>query len=122
MDKIMISGLRVFAHHGVLPSEQRTGQPFILDIVMHADLSEACATDNLALTINYSEVARITTKVMCENTYNLIEAAAAAVCDSLLAEFPPIETVEVTIKKPRAPVSSDIEYAAVCITRHRARN
>lgn len=32
MDKIIIRGLKVFAHHGVNPEETATGQQFLVDV------------------------------------------------------------------------------------------
>ena len=41
MDTIHIKGLRLFAYHGVNPEEKRDGQTFLLDIQLHAGLSQA---------------------------------------------------------------------------------
>ena len=54
MDKITISGLDIFAYHGVNPEEKRYGQHFLLDITLEADLSRARHSDNLADTVNYA--------------------------------------------------------------------
>ena len=56
---------------------------------------------------------------MTENTYNLIERAAQAVCNAILIRFPQAAEVEVTLYKPSAPVKCDIRYAAVTIRRGR---
>ena len=39
--------------------------------------------------------------------------------DALLEEFPPIEGVRVTCKKPDAPMKADFGFAAVSIYRER---
>ena len=121
MDKVIIKGLRVYAYHGVNPSEQEKGQPFELDITLSADLSAAGATDDLSATINYSKVAKKAVAVMLSEKNALIERAATRVAEALLAEFP-AEEVTVLLKKPRAPVSADFDYMAVEITRRRPRS
>lgn len=118
-DKITIQGLKVFAYHGVLEEEKRRGQEFFLDIALYTDLSLPCLSDRVEHTVNYDEVCACASRVMTENTYDLIERAAQAVCDAILNEFPPVREVELTLRKPHAPVCCEIEYAAVCIRRGR---
>lgn len=118
-DSIIIKNLKIYAHHGVLPEEKREGQVFYLDIILYADLSKACHSDNVADTINYDDVCNCAYKIMTENTCDLIERAAQKVCDAILSEFPMTEQIELTLKKPSAPVKCDIEYAAVKICRRR---
>ena len=118
MDTIMIRGLRVYAYHGVKEDEKRKGQPFVLDIDVKADLKAACESDNVADTINYSDVTKCVISTMLSEKNDLIERAAERVAQAILAQFPAKE-VTVTLKKPRAPVGADFEYMAVSITRSR---
>ncbi len=120
-DCIIIKGLKIYAHHGVLAEEKSKGQYFYLDITLNADLSLPCLSDNVEHTVNYDEVCRIAQQVMTENTYDLIERAAQAVCDAILNRFAQVSEVEITLKKPDAPVCCDIEYAAVRVCRARGQ-
>ena len=52
-DRIELRGLRVSAFCGVLPEEKARRQPFEVDLDVHADLSTASASDDLADTIDY---------------------------------------------------------------------
>lgn len=119
MDTIMIRGLRIYAYHGVKEEEKRKGQPFILDIDIKANLQTACESDDVADTINYSDVTKCITATMLAEKNDLIERAAERVAQAILTAFPATE-VTVTLKKPRAPVGADFEYMAVSITRRRA--
>ena len=119
MDQIIVSGLKIFAHHGVLPEEKKNGQLFILDIELELPLDEAAATDDLSRTVNYDEVCRLAGDAMTGETFDLIERAAQAVIDRLLAEFPSVHAVTVTLKKPEAPLCREVEYAAVRLRRTR---
>lgn len=118
MDSIWIKGLRVYAYHGVKPQEKEKGQPFELDLELKADLSAACASDDLTRTINYSAVTKCVVKTMLAEKNDLIERAAERVAEAVLSGFP-VEEVTVCLKKPRAPVAADFEYMAVQITRKR---
>ena len=118
-DRISIKNLKVFAYHGVLPEEKRSGQYFYLDIELYGDYIMACLLDSLDEAVNYDEVCNCAYKAMTENTYDLIERAAQVVCESILKQFDRVSEVEVTLKKPHAPVKCDIQYAAVTIRRER---
>lgn len=119
MDSIIIRGLRVFAHHGVLSEEKENGQDFFLDLELFLDLSEACESDVLDKTINYDEVCRIAAEQMEEGSCDLIEHAAELVCRRLFDEFELLERVGLTLRKPYAPLCRVVEYAAVHIERTR---
>ena len=118
-DEIIISGLRVFAHHGVFEHEKRDGQVFTLDLNLSLDLSKACESDNLDDTVNYDEICCVARDAMTSHTYDLIERAAQAVCDAIFAAFPGIERITLTLGKPSAPMSCEVDCAYVKITRSR---
>ncbi len=118
-DRVSIKNLKIFAYHGVLPEEKRSGQYFYLDIDLYGDYLMACLLDSLEEAVNYDDVCNCAYKAMTGQTYDLIERAAQVVCDSILREFEKVNEVEVTLKKPHAPVKCDIEYAAVTIRRGR---
>lgn len=113
MDKIVIKGLKIFAYHGVNPEEKENGQNFVLDIVLKADLSRARQSDRLADTVNYAAVRKTVARVFTQEKYDLIERAAQAVCDGVLAEHPAVREISLTLKKPEAPMNAEFEYVAV---------
>ena len=115
MDKIIIDSLRLFAYHGVNPEEQEDGQFFILDIEADIPLSKAGESDDLNDTVSYAQMIKCARRVFSSQKDKLIERAA----DALLEEFPPIEGVRVTCKKPDAPMKADFGFAAVSIYRER---
>lgn len=120
-DCIIIKGLKVFAYHGVLPEEKKQGQLFYLDLELYTDLSLPCLSDNVEHTVNYDEVCTLTERLMTQKTYDLIERAAQVVCDGILEAFPQVSEVELTLRKPNAPVKCEIEYAAVRLRRGRGQ-
>lgn len=121
MDTIWIKGLELFAYHGVNPEEKRDGQTFLLDIVMKADLEQARHSDDLNDTVNYAAVRKTVQKVFTENRFDLIERAAQAVCDAVLAEHGRVEEITLLLKKPEAPMNAKFEYVAVELTVKRER-
>ncbi|MBE9154955.1 dihydroneopterin aldolase [Cyanobium sp. LEGE 06113] len=53
-DQILVRGLRLWAHVGVLEQERQLGQWFELDLTLAADLSRAAREDDLAASLDYS--------------------------------------------------------------------
>lgn len=119
MDRIIIKGLRLFAYHGVNPEEKEQGQDFILDIILHVNINEACSSDDVEDTVSYAKAVKTVRRVFCEKKYNLIEKCAQVTAQALLDEYPAVFKVEITLKKPQAPVKADFDYMAVNIVRSR---
>lgn len=119
-DKIVIKGLKVFAYHGVKEQEKRDGQNFIIDCTLFLDRSQLRFKDNIDDTISYSKAAKIIKSVMLSKACNLIETAVERVAQNLFKEFANLLEVEITLKKPDAPIKDlDFEYMAVNIRRKR---
>jgi dihydroneopterin aldolase len=118
-DRIILKDLQVFARHGVLEEEKRLGQRFAVDVIAHLDLRPAGESDDYAKTIGYDVIAKLATEILTAKSYNLIEAAAEAVAQALLARFPAIEKIEVEVRKPAAPIDAAFGYVAVRVERSR---
>lgn len=119
MDKIFIKNLEVYAYHGVLDEERRLGQKFFIDAVLYADLREAGMSDALDKTVNYAELCQKISEYTKANPRRLIEAAAEDIAQLALTEYGCVKKIDVTIKKPSAPVGLPLEYPSVSITRRR---
>ena len=116
MDKIIAKGLRFKGCHGVLPSEKQIPLEFLIDVELWLDLSVAGKTDDIANTVDYSQVWAQVKEIVENRSYNLIEALAEHIARTLLNGFRVI-TVRVTVYKPQAPVEGDFDYFAVSIAR-----
>lgn len=119
MDKISIKGLKLFAYHGVNPEEKEDGQNFIIDLDYYLNIVKACNQDTLEDTVSYAKVVKVIRRVFTAEKYDLIERAAQVVADAVLDEFTEITKVEITLKKPEAPIKVDFDYVAVTICRER---
>ena len=118
-DRIFIKGLHVHARHGVLPYERSVGQVFVIDIDLSVDLTKAARSDRLADTISYGTVAEEAQRVFSAKPFKLVEAAAGALADAMLALFPAVWSVRVTIHKPHAPIAAIFDDVGVELTRAR---
>lgn len=115
MDKIVLRGLRAFGYHGVFDFEQREGQEFEVDLVLHAPLARAAETDDVADTIHYGDLAESVAGIIRDERYNLIEALAQRIADAALGMG--AAAVDVTVHKPHAPIRE--EFADVAVQIHR---
>ena len=57
VDEITLTGLRVFGRHGVFEDERRVGQHFVVDATLYVSTAAAAASDDVADTVHYGEVA-----------------------------------------------------------------
>jgi len=119
MDKITIKNLKLFAYHGVNPEEKENGQSFYLDIDYYLNMQRACQSDCLDDTVSYAKVVKTVRAAFCEKSHDLIEKAAQAVADTIFESFESIYKLEITLKKPEAPVKAEFDYMAVTIIRER---
>ena len=113
MERILIEGLELFAHHGLHETERRHGQVFLLDLEMEADMLAACESDALEDTVNYSRVMDCAAAAFCAEAQRLIERAAWVTAEAVMRAFPRIARLKLRVHKPDAPVKqvvSDIIF------------
>ena len=116
-DEIRLTGLTIRGHHGVFDFEKRDGQDFVVDVVLRGDLSRPAATDDLADTIDYGALADDLAAIVAGKSYDLIESLAGALADRCLASC---AEVEVTVRKPQAPIAHAFTDVAVTVRRTRS--
>lgn len=114
-DAITLTGLRVKGFHGVLREERRDGQDFVVDVVLCLDTGPAAQTDDLALTVDYGELAERLAQVVEGEPVDLLETLAARLAELCLV--PPVTAVEVTVHKPQAPIGRVFGDVSVTVRR-----
>ena len=119
-DRITLTGVSAVGFHGVLEEEQRTGQPFVVDLVLHLDLHPAGTTDDLTRTVHYGQVAERVHETVVGTRFQLVEALAEEIARRLFADFPALAALEVTVHKPEAPIEVPFSDVAVSIVRTRS--
>lgn len=117
-DLIRISGIEVWARHGVLQSEQETGQNFVVDLDLAIDTTEAGESDQLSDTVDYGDLAQRTHDLVSDTRFDLIETLASRIADMVLKNAR-IEGVTVTVHKPQAPIAVPFSDVSVTISRQR---
>jgi dihydroneopterin aldolase len=115
-DRITLTGLAVYAHHGVFEHERVHGQEFIVDLVVEFDMRAAAISDDVADTVDYGALALTVASEVRRDPVNLLETVAERVASAILTD-PRIDAVEVTIHKPQAPIETAFADVSVTIRR-----
>jgi dihydroneopterin aldolase len=118
-DRIAVRGLTAHAHHGVYGFERENGQTFSVDAVLDVDTAAAAATDDLALTVNYAELAQRLHAVLAGEPVDLLETLCQRLADVCLAD-PLVQAAEITVHKPQAELGVPFDDVTVTIRRVRA--
>jgi len=118
-DQVFVHGLALHAYHGVMQHEAKVGQSFKLDLILDIDLQQASRSDKLADTVGYDQVVAVASQAFRAKRYRLVEAAAGAVAEAVLAAFRQVSAIRVTIHKPHAPIAATFADVGVSILRER---
>lgn len=118
-DRIRITNMHFYGHHGVDPSERALGGRFSFDVELALDLRPAGESDDLTRTVDYSAVYALIARLQSEREFQLLEALAHCAAEAILAEFPLVEEVTVRARKHSVPLSGLIDHTEVEITRAR---
>ncbi|WP_203231212.1 dihydroneopterin aldolase [Nocardioides caldifontis] len=118
LDRLSITGIEAFGHHGVFDFERRDGQPFVVDLVLGVDTRAAAASDDLEDTVDYGALTTRVKEAVEGDPVDLVETVAQRVADVCLADDR-VGWAEVTLHKPQAPI--DATFTDVALTIHRSR-
>ena len=116
---IELAGIELCGHHGVLETERRDGQRFLVDLELDLADERAAAGDRIEDAVDYREVVARVREVSDARAFHLLESLAAALADALLVGFP-ITAVRVRVRKPDVVLDPPVEHAAVVVERRRS--
>jgi dihydroneopterin aldolase len=117
-DRIDLTGIKVWARHGVRPDEKKADQLFVVDVTVYSDTTEAAASDDLNDTVDYGSLAQSVHDLVASESHNLIETVADRVATRVL-EDPKVGRVIVTVHKPQAPMLVEVGDVSVTVDRSR---
>ena len=117
-DSLAVRGIAVHGHHGVFEHERRDGQEFVIDLVLGVDTRVAARSDELQDTVDYGTLVDEVRTAVADDPVDLIETLAQRIADVCLRNAL-VDTVEVTVHKPHAPIQATFEDVALTINRSR---
>ena len=118
-DRLVIERLEFQGYCGVSERERETPQPMAVDLELFFDMRVAAATDDVAHTVDYTEVADRVLAIARTERFHLLEALAERLAQALLSQFP-LSAVELWVRKLKPPVHGVRESTGARITRQAA--
>jgi dihydroneopterin aldolase len=119
-DRILLTDMIFHGHHGTLPAENELGQPFVVSIELHLDLGPAGSSDDLTMTVDYSEVHRLARDIVEGPPVQLTETLAERIAAGVLSDHPAVEAVKVKVAKPHVRLGDTVlAESAVEVLRRR---
>lgn len=119
LDRMFLHGVEVHGRHGVFDFERRAGQRFVIDVDWWLATGAAVASDRLDRTLCYKQLHDRVVAITAGEPWSLIETLADGLVRMLLAEFPAIDIVRVTVHKPEAPIGGTFADVGITMTRCR---
>ena len=114
MDVIFIEGFTGETVIGIHDTELHRPQPVVIDVYAGVPRSQACTTDRIGDTIDYSVVRDRLRTLLREHRLQLLEAFAESIADMLIVDFG-ASWVRVKVVKPQK--FDDVEAVGVMIER-----
>ena len=107
-DRIRLDGMLFYGRHGTLPAERELGQRFVVDVELHCDLRAAGLADDLAQTVDYSEVYGQFRAIVEGPPVALTETVAERIAAAVLERHARVEAVRVRVTKPHVRLDGGV--------------
>ena len=111
-NKIIISGLRIYAYHGVMEQERKVGAYFTIDLDCETDFTHAIESDDLSGTVSYADLFETIRREMSLPS-SLLEHVAGRIAKAILQEYPTAPSVRLRLLKENPPMGADCKGAGV---------
>ena len=112
MDKIYLKNIKIYAYHGCMEEEKKIGSNYLVNLIVHADLSMSCKSDKLKDTVDYVTLLDIVKNQMKMRS-NLLENVADRVVNKIIFKFPSVRKAVVKIAKLNPPINGDIDEVVI---------
>ena len=113
---IELQGIELFAHHGVLESERVEGQRFLVDLELEPANDTAAGSDRIEDAVDYREILAVVVEIGEGRRFDLLEALASELVDTLLERLPLVRA-RVRVRKPDVVLDRLVQHAAVVVER-----
>ena len=115
---IELRDVHLFAHHGVMPQEQKIGAWFTIDIKLEITDYGCSTSDEIEGTVSYADVFEILRQEMAKPS-RLLENVCQRISKRLYDTFGQITTITITLCKDTPPMGGDRLKAAVTLSSKR---
>ncbi len=116
--RVLVSGIRFHAFHGLTKLERQIGVRHRIDVAMTTEIGRPAETDRIEDAIDYREVHDLVVSIGRNNSFHLIETLAERIARELLSKFP-CEQVELTVRKETPVLDGVVDSVGVEVTLRR---
>ena len=102
-DAIHVEGLKVWARVGVFPEERSLGQWFVMDLTFWLPLTPAGQSDDLSLTVDYSQAITAIRACAEQITCRTVECFSEQILDQLEEVYGP-RPIHLILRKCHPPI------------------
>ncbi len=99
---IKIDRLKVHCHIGWYDWEHEEEQPILVTMQCMYSATYDITQDKLSATLDYDKPKELIIKILKEGKFKLLEAAAIEIKSQLMAAFPQMKDLKITLEKPKA--------------------
>ncbi len=117
MDSLIIKDLEIYANHGLYNEEKVLGQKFLISIKVDYNMKEVATEKNLEKSIDYGILSHEIKELFENESEDLIETCGYKILDHIFKKYKIAKEVEVSIKKPWAPINLPLDSAEIIIKR-----
>ena len=107
---VALKDVKCFALHGYYPEEQLIGNHFVVDL--ETEFTPQAFDDQLAKTVNYEHLNTIVQDEM-KNTQKLLETVLNNIISKVIALYPFLDNVTVSLKKLNPPMPGQVGHSFV---------
>ena len=112
MDKIYLKNIKIYAYHGCMEEEKKIGSDYLVNLIVHADLSLSCESDELNDTVDYVALLDIVKNQM-KMRANLLENVADRVVNKIISKYTTVRKAVVKIAKLNPPINGNIDEVVI---------
>ena len=115
-DTIFIRQASFLCHIGVTAEERANLQDVLIDLELAVDLLSAGQSDSIKETLDYREAWDAVRECVSSQEVRLVEALATRIGNSILSKFAAVQSVVVSVAKPRALAAKGVSEVGVRLT------
>ena len=97
-----------YGHHGVSEAEKEIGGRYEVDCEYGIDIKPAARSDLLNDTVDYTKIYSMIEDIVTGNRFNLVEALAQRIADTLVGTFG-FTRLAIRVRKINPPIEGNIE-------------
>ena len=112
LGRVVVSGIRFHAFHGLTKLERQIGVRHRVDIALITEIARPARTDRIEDAVDYRAVHDLVVEVGRKNSFHLIETLAMRIAEEVLRKFP-CEAVELSVRKETPVLDGMVDTVGV---------